>query len=92
MDILIEEILGLILEGSVEATKSSKVPKPIRIILAIFLILFFTFVIGAVLLAGIVSLNDNLAMGLFCIGIAIFLLISAIFKVKNTYNEIKNRK
>jgi hypothetical protein len=92
MDIIIEEILGLIIEGSIEVTKSKKMPKIIRIIFAIFLVLFFSFVLGAIFIAGIFSLKDNLAMGLFCIALGIIFLISMILKVKNAYKEIKERK
>ena len=92
MDIIIEEILGLVLEGSIEVAKSKKMPKIIRIIFAIFLVLFFSFVLGAIFIAGIFSLKDNLAMGIFCIVLGIFFLVSIILKVKNTYKEIKERK
>lgn len=92
MDIIIEELLSLIIESSYEGTKSKKVPKVVRIILATFLILFFSLIIGVLLLAGILSLKNNLKMGIALILLGLFFLISFIVKILNTYKEIKNRK
>ena len=70
MDSLIEMILELVLEGSFEASKSKLVPKPMRIILAALVVLFFLAAIGLVVFAGILMIRDGKPLG----GAVMFLL------------------
>ena len=54
MESIIEIILELILEGGIEASKSSKIPKPVRyLITAIIVLLFITF-IGFIFWVGVI--------------------------------------
>ena len=50
MDFLFEAIIELILEGSFEASKSSKVPKLIRYFLIFLITLFYLSIIGFLLI------------------------------------------
>lgn len=85
MEYLFEFILELVLEGSIEASKSSKIPKWIRYLLILMISLFFIGVIGLVFWGGIIALKKNIFVGLFLILIGLFMLISSIIKFRKTY-------
>lgn len=85
MEFLIELILELTLEGSIEASKSNKVPKFIRYILIAFIVLFFLAVIGLIFLTGILILKENLIAGIFMFLIGVLMLIMSIIKFRKTY-------
>lgn len=85
MDFLIELLFDLLLEGSIEASKSNKVPKIIRYILIILIVIFFIAVIGIIFLTGILLIKENIVAGLFIIGIGIFMMISFIAKFIKMY-------
>ncbi len=89
MEYIFEFILELIFEGSIEASKSKKVPKPIRYILITLIALFFLAVIGLIFLTGFLSLEKSIVVGIFFILIGIILLVASIIKFKNTYMERK---
>ena len=70
MEILFEFIgdmlFELLLMGGEHAVKSSKTPKPLRIILATLALLFFIAVIGLIIWAGIAAImNGSVAGGIF---------------------------
>ena len=85
MDLLFEVILDLILEGSIEASKSNKIPKFIRYLLIFFISLFFITVIGLILFIGISILKNNVIGGVVIIVFSLFMLIMSIIKFRNTY-------
>ncbi len=90
MDFIFELILELALEGSIEASKNIKLPKPIRYFFICLIVFFFTAVIGIVFLAGILIFKDNIYASLFIIAIGIFMLVASIMKFKKVYlNKIK---
>lgn len=89
MELLIEFILELILEGSIEIIKIKKVPKFIRYSLIILIGLFFSLIIFGMLSLGFILLKENFYMGLFIILITITLLICGVFKLKKVYQEYK---
>ncbi len=85
MEFLIELLLDLVLEGSIEISSNKKVSKFIRYPLIILIILFFSIVIFGLLLLGIMIIKDNILIGLFIIAISLFLLIASIIKFKTIY-------
>ncbi len=85
MELLFEFILELIFEGSIELSKSRKIPKYIRYPLIIFIILFFIAVIGLIFLTGILSIKQNIFIGIFFILIGLLTLIMSIIKFKKVY-------
>ena len=92
MEYLIEFILELVLEGGLEATKSNKVPKPIRyIILGIIAILFIA-VIGIIYLTAFLILKQSIIGFILFFVLATFMLISAIIKFKKEYLKKINSK
>lgn len=84
MEYIIEFILDLVFESSVEISKS-KVPKYIRYSLIVIIVLFFIVVIGLIFLVGILSLKENIFLGIFFILVGILLLLMSIIKFKKTY-------
>lgn len=92
MEIIFEFILELFLEGSIEISKSRKVPKWIRYPLIIIISLFFIAIIGFILLEGILVLKENMLIGIFLILIGLFMLIMSIIKFRETYLIKINKK
>ena len=54
MDMLIEILLEIIIEGALEAAESKKVPMPVRILLAAGVVLIFGAVVGMLLWNGVI--------------------------------------
>ena len=90
MEYVIEFILELLFEFGIEASKSSKVPKFVRILLFIIILLVFIGVIASICLAEILLFNYSVLGGTIIILLGIILLVSTIIKVKKEYlTEIK---
>lgn len=92
MEFIFEFILELVLEGSIEASKSSKIPKYIRYPLIVIISLFFVAIIGLVIFAGILSLKENILLGILFILIGLFMLIMSVIKFRKTYLIKTNKK
>ena len=85
MEFIFEFILELVLEGSIEVIKSSKIPKYIRYPLIVILALFFIAVIGLIFLVGILSFKENILLGILLIAIGLFMLAACVVKFRKTY-------
>ena len=85
MDFLFELLFDLIADGTFELSKSKKVPKYIRYPLIVIIVLFFIAAIGVTLLAGLLSLKENLLLGIIFIALALFLLIMGVVKFRKVY-------
>lgn len=92
MDLLVEFILELILEGSIEIVKIKKIPKFIRYPILGLIILFFTTIIFGLIILGIIFLKKNILFGLLFIILGLIFLLSSIFKIKTQYKEQKKEK
>ncbi len=92
MEYLFEFILELALEGSIEASKSKKVPKWIRYILIIIISLFFISVISLIFIAGILTLKKSIWVGIFFILLGLYMLVMSIIKFRKTYLLKINKK
>ena len=89
MDLIIEIILELIFEGTVEISSNKKVPKWIRYpLIAILTLLISTIIIGIFIL-GIHFYQENIIIALFLIIISIIFSVSGISKFKKLYLEKK---
>ncbi len=71
MDIIFGILFELIVEGSVGAVGDKKVPMPVRVLAALFLMLFFG---GLVVVFVYIGISDNEPVILF-IGLVIALLV-----------------
>lgn len=93
MDFIIEFILELILEGTIEIGTSKKVNKLIRYPLLALIILFYIAFNALFIFIGIKTLKDNLFGGIVILLIAIMLVFLTIYsfykKLKEKENESK---
>lgn len=85
MEVIVEFILELLLEGSIEVSRNIKVPKYIRYPLIFIISLLFLFVICIVILVGVLLLNESVIGGSAFILLGLFMLVSAIIKFKKMY-------
>lgn len=92
MDLLIEILFDLILEGSIELSSNKKVPKIIRYPLIAIIILFFAVVIVGIFVLGIFSIKENIAFGIVLILLSLFFFVASIIKFKKVYVNKINEK
>ena len=92
MDFLFELLFEFIAEGTIELSKSIRVPKYIRYPLIGIIVLFFAAVIAVMLIAGLVSLGENLLFGVILIALALFMLVMGIVKFRKTYLIRKHKE
>ena len=85
MEYIFEFILELVLEGSIEVSKSSKIPKYVRYPLIGIISLFFIAVIGLIFFTGILSLKENIILGILLILVGLLLLIMSVIKFRKIY-------
>lgn len=85
MELIIEFIIELILEGSFELSKNLKTPKWLRYPLIILVILFFLAVIAIIFIVGYLALKENTIIGLLIIIISIALAVYSIAKFIDIY-------
>ncbi|MBO4781485.1 MAG: hypothetical protein J5522_03730 [Lachnospiraceae bacterium] len=82
MEILFDALFDLLLTGGECAVRSNKVPKPIRIFLAIIGLLFYLAVIGLITFAGITIIIDQSVLGgSILVAVALLMIVLAIRKV-----------
>lgn len=79
MDTLFEFILELFVEGGVEIGSDKKVSRWIRYPLILFVSLFFIAIIFFCMWTGVQALLHHNLMGIFCIGVGLFLMIGCIW-------------
>lgn len=89
MEFLFELLFELAAEGTVELSKSHKVPRPIRWLLIGIVVLFGAAVIGVMLLASILALRNNVLLGIVLLAITLFMLVMGVIKFRETYLKKK---
>ena len=86
---IIEELIGLVVEGMVEGSKSNRVPKPLRLVLGIILLLMYAALIGICLIAAITAFRDgSVGFGIFMAALILFFIAAAVIKV----NKVRRGK
>lgn len=90
MEFLIELLVELILEGSIEISENKRITKWIRYPVIFLIVSIFAIVILGLIILGIYVLKDALYIGLFFIIIGLILLILAIRKFTQKYIQSKN--
>ena len=85
MEFLIEFLVDLILEGSMEISEDEKMPKWLRYICLTIVTLFFGAVTIGLFILGVYVGKENIYAGIFFILIAFILLISGIVKFEKKY-------
>ena len=89
MDFLIELVMELIMEGSLELSQNRKLPKWLRYPLIALVTLFFGAVIGLIFLVGFLVLKQTVLGGLAILAIGTVMLILAVRKFRKLYIEKK---
>ena len=92
MDDLIEFLLDLVLEGSIELSPNKKVPKPIGYVLTSIVGLFFIAVLFLIFFCAVMILEESVFAGILILGIGLFILIGGIKKVHKAYFEKKKKE
>ncbi|MGN1343196.1 MAG: hypothetical protein ACI4U3_01355 [Traorella sp.] len=82
MEYIFELLFELLFESAIEASKSHKIPKYIRYLLIAMISLFIIVVIGLLFLVGILSLKENIFLGIIFISIGLFMLIMSILNLE----------
>ena len=91
MDILLELIMEIVMEGTVYTAKNKKVPLWIRIPLILLLLLFFGFIIIGCFLVGVCMMRDEgFFEGLSMMGIS-FLMLAVLIKQVYDYKQEHHR-
>jgi len=92
MELILEVLLELILEGTIEISKSKKVPNIVRYPLIIFIILLFIGVLLVIFFTGIIAYQKiNKICGILLIIIGIIMLVSSVIKFKKIYFKKDNK-
>ena len=89
MDFILELVIELLLEGSIEISSINKVSKWIRYPLILFIVTLFAGIILLMFYLGFSLLNKNALVAILILIISLFMLISAIVKFKKIYIEKK---
>ena len=85
MELIIEFIIELLLEGSFELSKNLKTPKWLRYPLIILVLLFFIAVIAIILIVGFLALKESAIIGLLLIIISIAFGVYSVAKFIDIY-------
>lgn len=80
-----EYLFELIFEGSIGVSKNKKTPQYIRNPLIAIIIIFLVVIGGVILLAGILSLKENIILGVSIILLGILMFIMSIIKFREIY-------
>lgn len=88
-EIIIETVLELILDKSIEGVTAKKYSKPLVYCMGLFLLIVFAGVIGGIAFLGIVIFNENKAGGIALCIIAVVLFVITIMRFKKLINTKK---
>jgi len=91
MDFLIELLLDLVLEGSIEVSSNRKMPKIIRYPLIAFITLFYTAVISILFVFGISIYQANSVASIVIVSITLLLLVTGVLSFRKRYLERKGK-
>lgn len=89
MSDIIEALLDLVLDASIEGSKSEKLPKPLRILCILIIAVFYIALVGLMLLLGYTFQDTNALLGTLFYGIGIILTFYGIYKLKKHFSTKK---
>lgn len=91
MDIFFEIIAQIIFEGSLEATRSSKVPLWLRWILAVVVFGLMLLLGGILAYGGIGLISKNLLMGGFLLFVGLGMIAFSIYQIFKFAKSLKKK-
>jgi hypothetical protein len=85
IEAIIEELAGIVFEGMIKGSESSKLPAPLRWVLRVLVFAVFAVIIGVLVLAAIAAFREGgIAIGVVLIAIIALFAGVVVFKfVKN---------
>lgn len=95
MEFLLELLIDLIVDGSMELSTSKKVPNFIRYILIAFIVLLYLSVIGILFVLGIIIGKENPAAGSLLLISSLVFLVFSVLEFRKKYldkGKEKNKK
>lgn len=92
MEFIIELLVELIIDGSIEISEDERVSKWIRYPIILVIVLLFSIVIFGLIILGIIFLKDYIYAGLFFIVIGVIMLIAGTMKFAKKYTQKRNIK
>ena len=79
---IFEELMEIILDGALEGSENQKIPRPVRIILKVLVILVYSAIILLFAVMGIGALRSGeTGMGIFLLVLGVLLTAVVYFKV-----------
>lgn len=89
MEGLIEFLIDLVFEVGIEASENKKLPKFVRVILAVIIILIYLFAAGTILLVGALMLEETVLGGIAMIFLGVIILVALFVKIYKKYVAMK---
>ena len=91
MELLVELVLTLFLEGGIEASKDRRISRPIRYVLVLLIALFFIAVFGLLIWMGILACRRTLLGGGIVILFGLLLLVLSALQFRAAYVRKKGK-
>lgn len=91
MDVFMEIVLELLVEGGIEVASNKKISNWVRYPVTFLILLFYLIIILGIIMIGILVFKNSILGGLFIISIGLALLILSIIKFSKSYIKIKNK-
>ena len=89
MEDLIEFLIELVFEAGVEASENKKLPKALRVLLAIIIILVYLLSAGLILFVGVLMLEETILGGITMLALGVVILVALFVKIYKKYGEMK---
>jgi len=91
-ELLIEFVVGIVIECIIETGENSKIPKYVRYSLLVITVLFFLAGIGVIFFAGSLAIQENIAAGIALLSLGSFMLAACIANFKKGYLAQANKR
>lgn len=87
MELVIEFIGEIIIEGIIELIQNKKISKWIRYPLLIIISLFYALILGGIGIIMLKAFNENILIGIFLLLVEILLIIGIICIIRKAINK-----
>lgn len=87
MDLIVEFIVEVILEGIIELIQNKKISKWIRYPLLMIALMFYIFIFGTLIMILPAAFKENIFIGIFILCIEILLVIILLYIIRKSIIE-----
>ena len=91
MELIVEIVLELLVEGGIEIASSKKINNKVRYFAAFLIVLFYLIVVLGMITIGILIFKNSILGGLFIVSIGLLLLVLSVIKFSKLYKEMKKK-